>query len=151
MNLRSGETYIGFAQATSFLSPGGLRPDVPSQYRMAASLPLNAWSLSGVWSIGAEFGTLLQPSGKIRFRFHARDLHLVLAPASADLPVRFRITIDGVPPGPDHGSDADADGWGTVTEGRLYQLVRQIGPIVDHTFDIEFFDTGIRAYAFTFG
>jgi hypothetical protein len=107
--------------------------------------------LSGVWTVGSEFATLNDTSGgSIITRFHARDLHLVLA-AGAQGPVRFRIKIDGMPPGASHGSDVDADGWGSVQEDRLYQLVRQTGPIADRTFEIEFFEAGVRAYAFTFG
>ena len=89
--------------------------------------------------------------GQIAYRFHARDLHLVLALPANQRPVRFRITIDGAPPGAQHGADVDADGWGTLQENRLYQLVRQTGPIVARTFTIEFVDAGPRAYAFTFG
>jgi cytochrome c biogenesis protein CcdA/thiol-disulfide isomerase/thioredoxin len=150
-NLRSGETYVGYKQASNFASPGGIREDVPSLYRSVSAPPLNNWSLTGVWTIGGEFATLNGASGSITHRFHARDLHLVLAPSSQGRPIRFRVTIDGAPPGADHGSDVDADGWGSVQEDRLYQLVRQTGPIADRTFEIEFFDTGVRAYAFTFG
>jgi hypothetical protein len=114
-------------------------------------LPLNRWSLAGTWTVGGEFATLNEPSGRIRHRFHARDLHLVLAPAARGEPIRFRVTIDGEPPGADHGTDVDADGWGSVQEDRLYQLVRQAGPVADRTFEIEFFEAGVRAYAFTFG
>jgi cytochrome c biogenesis protein CcdA/thiol-disulfide isomerase/thioredoxin len=150
-NLRSAETYIGYAQATNFASPGGVREDAPSLYRAVSALPLDRWSLAGVWTIGGEFATLNGTSGSIAYRFHARDLHLVSAPPSQGHPVRFRVRIDGVPPGVDHGSDVDAEGWGTLQEDRLYQLVRQTGPVADRTFEIEFFDAGVRAYAFTFG
>ena len=90
-------------------------------------------------------------NGRIAYRFHARDLHLVLTPSSEGHPIRFRVSIDGAPPGDDHGSDADAEGWGSVQEGRLYQLIRQAGSVRDRTFEIEFFDAGVGAYAFTFG
>lgn len=150
-NLRSAETYIGYAQARNFASPGGVSEDAPRLYRTVSALPLNRWSLAGVWTIGGEFATLNDTSGSITHRFHARDLHLVLAPSSQGQPIRFRVKIDGAPPGADHGSDVDAEGWGSVQEERLYQLVRQTGPVADRTFEIEFFDAGVRAYAFTFG
>jgi cytochrome c biogenesis protein CcdA/thiol-disulfide isomerase/thioredoxin len=150
-NLRSAETYIGYAQGMHFASPGGVREDVPSLYRPVKPLPLDRWSLTGVWTIGGEFATLNSISGSITYRFHARDLQLVLAPPSQDHSVRFRVKIDGARPGIDHGDDVDADGWGKVQEERPYQLVRQTGPIRDRTFEIELFDAGVRAYVFTFG
>jgi cytochrome c biogenesis protein CcdA/thiol-disulfide isomerase/thioredoxin len=150
-NLRSGETYIGYAQARNFASPGGISEDAPSLYRAAPALPLNRWGLAGVWTIAREFASLGDAPGRIAIRFHARDLHLVLAPSPDGRPVRFRITIDGAPPGADHGTDVDAAGWGSIESARLYQLVRQSGSVVDRTFEIEFLDTGVRAYAFTFG
>jgi cytochrome c biogenesis protein CcdA/thiol-disulfide isomerase/thioredoxin len=149
-NLGSGETYIGYAQAQNFASPGGAQEDLSSRYRAAPSLSLNHWSLDGVWTIGGEFATLGAKSGSIAHRFHARDLHLVLAPPKGRV-VRFRVTIDGAAPGANHGADVDAAGWGQVREDRLYQLVRQQGAVADRTFRIEFFDAGVRAYAFTFG
>jgi len=148
---RSGETYVGYAESTNFASPGGVKKDVPTPYRAASTLSLNLWSLAGVWTVGGEFATLNVPSGGIAYRFHARDLHLVMGPSAPDHPVRFRITIDGAEPGADHGTDVDAEGWGIVRDGRLYQLVRQTGAIKDRTFEIEFLDAGVRAYAFTFG
>jgi thiol-disulfide isomerase/thioredoxin len=150
-SLKSPEAYLGYERAQNFVSPGGVLEDAPSLYRTASALPLNGWSLAGVWTIGGEFATLNDDSGRIVYRFHARDLHLVLAPSSQGRPVRFRVTIDGAPPGADHGLDVDAEGWGTVQEPRLYQLVRQTGPIADRTFGIEFFEAGVRVYAFTFG
>jgi cytochrome c biogenesis protein CcdA/thiol-disulfide isomerase/thioredoxin len=150
-NLRSGETYIGYAQASGFASPGGIHQDAAALYRPASALGTNRWSLSGTWTIGGEFATLNAAGGRIAYRFHARDLHLVLAPASGDHIIRFRVTLDGKPPGVDHGTDVDADGWGSVQDGRLYQLIRQSGRIGDRNFEIEFFGTGVRAYAFTFG
>ena len=96
--------------------------------------------------------TLLnKPNGRIAYRFHARDLHLVMGPAAPGKSVRFRVTIDGGPPGAAHGLDVDEQGNGTVTEQRLYQLIRQPGPIADRQFEIEFLDPGAEAYAFTFG
>jgi hypothetical protein len=150
-NLRSAETYIGYEQARNFTSPGGFREDAPSLYRAVSALPLNRWSLAGVWTVGSEFASLNGTSGNITYRFHARDLHLVLAPPPHGRPIRFRVRIDGAPPGADHGFDVDAGGWGSVQEERRYQLVRQAGPVADRTFEIEFFDAGVRAYAFTFG
>lgn len=150
-DLRSPETYIGYARASNFASPGGARENASSLYRAASTLPLNGWSLAGVWTIGGEFAALDGTSGRLTYRFHARDLHLVLAPPADGHPVRFRVTIDGAPPGADHGVDVDAEGRGSVQEGRLYQLVRQTRPVADRTFEIEFLDPGVRAYSFTFG
>ena len=150
-NLHSAETYIGYVQARNFASPGGLRADHLSQYRTPTALSLGRWGLAGAWTVGGEFATLNERPGSITYRFHARDLHLVLGPASQDRPIRFRVTLDGVPPGADHGIDVDAEGWGSVREARLYQLVRQVGPVADRTFEIEFLDPGVRAYVFTFG
>jgi thiol-disulfide isomerase/thioredoxin len=150
-DLHSEETYIGYSHASNFASPGGAKRDVPSLYRAAPALSLNRWSLDGAWTIGGEFATLDDASGSIAYRFHARDLHLVLGPAAQDHPVRFRVSIDGAAPGADHGADVDAEGWGTVRDDRLYQLVRQAGPVTDRTFEITFSDPGVRAYTFTFG
>jgi Cytochrome c biogenesis protein len=150
-NLRSPETYIGYRQANNFSSPGGIAEDTSRLYRAASTLTLNRWSLAGVWTVGSEFASLNDTPGSIRHRFHARDLHLVLGPSTQGHPIRFRITIDGAPPVTNHGSDVDAEGWGTVREERLYQLVRQSGTVNDRTFEIEFYDAGVRAYAFTFG
>jgi cytochrome c biogenesis protein CcdA/thiol-disulfide isomerase/thioredoxin len=150
-SLRSAETYLGYAQGRNFASPGGVREDEIALYRSVSSPPLSRWSLGGVWSIGSEFATLHDTSGSIHHRFHARDLHLVMAPPLSSRPVRFRIRIDGAAPGADHGADVNAKGWGNVREARLYQLVRQKGPVMERTFEIEFFDSGVRAYAFTFG
>ncbi|GGC75418.1 redoxin domain-containing protein [Chelatococcus reniformis] len=150
-DLHSGETYVGYAQASNFASPGGIWEDAPNRYRPLAALPLDRWSLTGTWTVGREFATLDDPSGRIAYRFHARDLHLVLAPSAPGRPVRFRVRLDGAAPGADHGTDVDADGWGRVDSPRLYQLVRQAERVADRTFEIEFLDAGVRAYAFTFG
>jgi cytochrome c biogenesis protein CcdA/thiol-disulfide isomerase/thioredoxin len=149
-DLHSLETYIGYDQASGFASSDGMQKDVPILYRIV-SPTINRWGLAGIWSVGGEFATLKDPRGRIAYRFHARDLHLVLAPSSPGNAVRFRVRLDGAPPGADHGSDVDAEGWGSVQDGRLYQLIRQAGPIADRTFEIEFFDAGVRAYSFTFG
>jgi thiol-disulfide isomerase/thioredoxin len=150
-DLRSEETYVGFAKAENFTSPGGLRLDRPTLYRATPALGRDHWSLAGEWTAGGEFTTLDRPGGSIVFRFHARDLHLVMAPSPEGHPVRFRITIDGAAPGADHGVDASDGGLGTVSEPRMYQLVRQKRPVSDRTFAIEFLDPGVRAYVFTFG
>jgi thiol-disulfide isomerase/thioredoxin len=150
-NVRSPETYVGYAQGRNFVSPGGVSKDAPRVYRTAPALLLNQWNPAGLWTIGGEFATLVEAPGSIAYRFHARDLHLILVPPSPAHAIRFRVTIDGSLPGDSHGSDVDAQGLGTVRDARLYQLVRQTGPIVNRTFRIEFFDPGVRAYDFTFG
>jgi cytochrome c biogenesis protein CcdA/thiol-disulfide isomerase/thioredoxin len=147
---QSPETYIGYNRAANFASPGGIVEDQSHVYA-SASLEFNQWSLSGDWTVRGENAVLDRVGGSIMYRFHARDLHLVLAPAADGKPIRFRVTIDGKTPGVDHGTDTDADGQGVVDGPRLYQLVRQSGAISDRTFAIEFLDPGVRAYAFTFG
>lgn len=149
-NLRSPETYLGYARAENFSSPGNFKPDTSKGYETAANLQLNHWSLSGAWTISKEHASLDAAPGRIAFRFHARDLHLVLGRAAQN-PIRFRITIDGRAPGADHGVDVDGEGWGALRQDRMYQLVRQSGAISDRTFEIEFLEPGARAYAFTFG
>jgi cytochrome c biogenesis protein CcdA/thiol-disulfide isomerase/thioredoxin len=149
-NVLSPETYIGYDRAGNFISPGGAVPDAPHVYA-AATPRINEWALAGDWTIGGEHAVLDAVGGRIVYRFHARDLHLVLGPAPDGKPVRFRITIDGAAPGASHGADVDAEGQGAVTGQRLYQLVRQSGPIIDRTFEIRFLDPGVQAYAFTFG
>ncbi|MBK8161756.1 MAG: cytochrome c biogenesis protein DipZ [Gammaproteobacteria bacterium] len=149
---RSPETYIGFSRARQFASAGGITKNQPRIYATTDPLERNDWGLAGEWQVGAQAATLLAPSGRIVYRFHARDLHLVLGPGDAGRPVRFRVTLDGQAPGADHGVDIDAQGAGAVSEHRLYQLVRQTrDEIGDRTFEIEFLDPGVRAYAFTFG
>jgi thiol-disulfide isomerase/thioredoxin len=150
-DLRSPEAYIGYDKATNFVSPGGLRGDSAHSYSSATGLSLNQWDLAGRWNVGGEFATLEDGPGTIRFRFHARDAHLVLGAPKDGQPVRFRVTIDGRNPGANHGVDVDANGWGEVREDRLYQLVRQQKPIGDRTITIEFTRPGVRAYVFTFG
>lgn len=150
-NLRSPETYLGHDKAERFASPGALTRGEPREYRHPAALPANYWSLSGNWTVGPEFAALNVAGGGLRYRVHARDLHLVLVPGTPDRPIRFRVRIDGAAPGASHGSDTDEQGFGTARDGRLYQLVRQAGPVGDRTVEIEFLDPGVRAYAFTFG
>jgi cytochrome c biogenesis protein CcdA/thiol-disulfide isomerase/thioredoxin len=150
-DVKSPETYIGFARSENFASPGGAVGDSPHVYATGDLKQLNDWGLSGDWTIGGQSATLNKTDGAIAFRFHARDLHLVLGPSADGKPVRFRVTIDGAAPGESHGADINADGEGVVTDHRLYQLVRQSGPITDHTFSIQFLDPDVQAYAFTFG
>ncbi|MGH8179477.1 MAG: cytochrome c biogenesis protein DipZ [Steroidobacteraceae bacterium] len=150
-DLRSPETYIGYERAAHFRSPNGAIHNAASDYTVPASLGLNDWGLAGDWRIDAQDARLQRPSGRIVFRFHARDLHLVLGPGTEGKPVHFVIRIDGAPPGNAHGGDVAPDGTGVVTDQRLYQLVRQRGPVADHTFEIEFLDPGVHAYSFTFG
>lgn len=148
-DVRSPETYAGYARAENFA--GRMARDSRRTYNPPASLTLNQWGLGGSWKAGAESGVLDSAPGKIVFRFHSRDLHMVLGPAKNGTPVRFRIRLNGVEPGDNHGSDSRADGSGEVPQPRMYQLVRQKGPIRDMTFEIEFLDPGIEAFSFTFG
>ncbi|AWH24108.1 cytochrome c biogenesis protein CcdA [Stenotrophomonas sp. YAU14D1_LEIMI4_1] len=151
-NLRSPETYLGHARAEQFASPGGQRDDTSFDYTLPAALQLNQWGLAGRWKVSDEAAQLQQSGGRIGFQFHARDLHLVLAPGADGRPVRFRVLLDGKPlPAAAAGADVRADGSGVVDEHRLYQLVRQRGAIAPHRFEIEFLDAGVQAYAFTFG
>jgi thiol-disulfide isomerase/thioredoxin len=145
----SPETYIGYARADRFVSPGGLLHDRAKTYS-AAPLKLNDWALEGTWIDGRQSARSVSAGAKISFRFHARDLHLVLGSATGK-PVRFRVTLDGAAPGGDAGVDVKADGTGTVTGQRLYQLIRQKGSIRDRTFTITFLDPGVEAFSFTFG
>jgi cytochrome c biogenesis protein CcdA/thiol-disulfide isomerase/thioredoxin len=150
-DVQSPETYIGYARAQNFASPGGFNQDDPQLYRTPAELDLNQWALAGKWKDEDQVATSLDAGASISFRFHARDLHLVLGPGADGKPVRFRVTLDGQAPGADHGVDTGADGYGVVAENRLYQLVRQHGGIHDRTLRIEFLTPGVRAYSFTFG
>jgi thiol-disulfide isomerase/thioredoxin len=150
-NLRSPENYVGYGRTEHFASPGGVVMDMSNVYAAAAQLRLNHWALSGDWTMKKGSVALNKPGGRIAYRFHARDLHLVMGPASRGTSVRFRVLIDGQPPGAAHGIDVDDQGIGTVTEQRLYQLIRQPAPIADRLFEIEFLDPGAEAFAFTFG
>jgi cytochrome c biogenesis protein CcdA/thiol-disulfide isomerase/thioredoxin len=150
-DVQSPETYIGFVRSENFASPGGAIGDKPHDYATGDLKQLNDWGLSGDWTVGGQSASLNKTDGAISFRFHARDLHLVLGPGVGGKPVRFRVTIDGAAPGESHGADIDANGDGVVTDHRLYQLVRQSGPIKDRTFTIQFLDPEVQAYAFTFG
>jgi thiol-disulfide isomerase/thioredoxin len=149
--VKSPETYVGYDRAQNFQGTAQLVKDHPGTYSAPSPAMLNQWGLGGVWTVEGEKAILDSPPGRIVFRFHARDLHLVLGPAANGKPVRFRVLIDGKPPGADHGVDVDAQGAGTVTNQRLYQLIRQNGPVQDRTFTIEFQDPGVQAFSFTFG
>ena len=148
-NLRSPESYLGYERAQSFAS----RADVDRRrvYTAPSRLALNEWALTGEWTIGRQATLLSSPSGRLSCRFHARDVHLVMGPQRREMPVRFRVSLDGQPPRTSHGSDVDESGSGTVVEQRLYQLIRQPRPIVDRTVEIEFLDAGVETFAFTFG
>jgi hypothetical protein len=148
---RSPETYIGYKRAEHFASAQLFAQDARMAYTPQPRLTLNQWALGGSWKVGPESAVLDTAPGKIVFRFHARDLHLVLGPTKNGKPIRFKVALDGTAPGDDHGSDTDAAGAGTVQGHRLYQLIRQKGAVEDRTFEIEFLDPGVQAFAFTFG
>jgi Thioredoxin like C-terminal domain/AhpC/TSA family len=150
-SLESPETYLGSGRAERFASPGGAVANERQAYAVPEALRINEWALAGEWTIRREDVISDQAGGSLAYRFHARDLHLVLAPEQQGDRVRFQVLIDGEPPRTARGSDADEDGNGVVSEPRLYQLVRQSGPITDRTFEITFLDPGIRAVVFTFG
>ena len=150
-DLQSQENYVGYARTENFVSPGGAAPDKPRIYAVPAQLDLNHWALSGDWTMGKQDTVLNKADGRIVYRFHARDLHLVMGPVALGTSLRFRVLIDGKPPGAAHGIDVDAQGYGTLTEQRMYQLIRQPRPIVDRQFEIEFIDPGVETFAFTFG
>lgn len=150
-NLKSPENYLGSQRTRYFTSPGGVVPDSPHAYVAPARLRLNNWALSGEWVVGREAALLHRAGGRIACRFHARDLHLVMRRTGRGTPVRFRVLIDGVVPGASHGGDVDDQGRGIVTDGRLYQLIRQPSGISERQLEIEFLDTGVEAFAFTFG
>jgi cytochrome c biogenesis protein CcdA/thiol-disulfide isomerase/thioredoxin len=149
-DVESPETYIGYKRADSFLSPGGLVQDAAHTYKAPAHLEQNQWGLAGNWTDTEESATLNSAPGKIIFRFHARDVHLVLG-SQGGKAVRYRVTLDGKAPGDNHGSDTNDKGEGEVKEQRLYQLLRQKDVNDDHTFEIEFLDPGVQAFSFTFG
>jgi thiol-disulfide isomerase/thioredoxin len=150
-SLRSPENYLGFERTENFASPDGAVLNTPYAYAAPAQLRLNHWALAGAWTVRASAAVLDQAGGRIVYRFLARDVHMVMAPPARGTPVRFQVRIDGQPPGAAHGTDTDDQGDGTLTEPRLYQLVRQPGPVTERTFEITFLDPGVQAYAFTFG
>jgi thiol-disulfide isomerase/thioredoxin len=149
-NLESPETYLGYEQAQNFASPGGARLDEPHTYALPDPLKLNQWALSGDWTVERGASVLNRADGRIAFRFHARDVHLVMGPRSRGTSVPFRVLVDGEPPGAAHGLDVDEQGRGTVAQQRLYQLIREPRSITDRTFEITFL-APCEAYVFTFG
>jgi thiol-disulfide isomerase/thioredoxin len=150
-NLRTPENYVGYERTEHFASPSGAILDKRSVYTAPTQLRLNHWALAGDWTMKKQAIVLNKANGRIVFRFHARDLHLVMGPAERGTSVRFRVLIDRQPPSASHGIDVDEQGNGTATQQRLYQLIRQPQPIADRQFEIEFLDAGVEACAFTFG
>jgi Thioredoxin like C-terminal domain len=150
-SLRSPENYLGYQRTENFASSDGAVLETPHVYEAPARLRLNHWALAGSWTVHRQAVALHQAEGRIAYRFHARDLHLVMGPAAPETPVQFRVLLDGQPLGAAHGADVDDHGKGTVTHPRLYQLVRQPGPVAERTFEITFLDPGLQAYVFTFG
>jgi hypothetical protein len=149
--LRSPETYLGYDRMTGFASPGGVVPDQPSRYGVPSHLRPGHWALSGRWAVGREHAAARETDGRLLCRFQARDLHLIAAPSATASAVRFRLLLDGRPPGADHGLDVDAEGSGTITEPRLHQLLRRQKSGTVGTAEIEFLDPGAEVYALTFG
>jgi len=150
-NLATPETYVGYEHAVNFVSPGEELLDRPRVYAVPALLKLNEWALAGDWTMRKESAVLSKANGRISYRFHARDLNLIMGPAALGTRVRFRVLIDGQPPGKSHGVDVDEEGHGRIDEPRMYQLIRQPTPIADRQFEIEFFDPGAEVFDFTFG
>lgn len=148
---KSAETYIGFSRADRFASNGGITQNLARVYSLPTTLSLNDWGLIGNWRIEQEKAVLIDHGGHVRYRFHARDLHLVMGPNKDAKPIHFIVRMDGLEPDNNHGIDTLANGMGIVTSQRLYQLIRQSGPITEHTFDIEFFDPNVEVFSFTFG
>jgi thiol-disulfide isomerase/thioredoxin len=150
-DLKSPENYVGYERTENFVSRDGVIADKPHLYVAPGRLRLNHWALSGDWTLGRQATVLNKADGRIAYRFHARDLHLIMAPVARGTSVRFRVLIDGRPPGAAHGIDVDDQGNGTVIEPRMYQLIRQPEPIAERQFEIEFLDPGVQAFSFTFG
>jgi thiol-disulfide isomerase/thioredoxin len=147
----SPETYVGYARTENFASAERMARDSRRIYSLPTRLELNQWGFGGTWNVGGERAILDSAPGRIVFRFHSRDLHMVLGPTKSGAPVRFRARLNGASPGEDRGSDAGSDGAGEIREPRMYQLIRQKGPIKDATFEIEFLDPGVEVFSFTFG
>jgi len=150
-NLETPETYLGYQQGHNFASPGGVAIDESRAYDVPDTLKLNSWGLSGEWTVEGRASVLNRADGRITFRFHARDVHLVMGPPARGTSVPFRVLVDGEPPGAAHGLDVDEQGHGTLSQQRLYQLIRERGSITDRTFEITFLAPGVEAYVFTFG
>jgi hypothetical protein len=149
--LKSPETYVGYERAEYFASSGAAARDRPHAYTAPSRLRLNEWALVGDWTLGREAAALNGATGRIVYRFHARDVNLIMGPTVQGTPVGFRVRIDGEPPGSAHGVDVDEQGNGMVSEPRMYQLIRQPDPIGDRLFEIEFVGPGVAAFDFTFG
>jgi thiol-disulfide isomerase/thioredoxin len=149
--VQSPETYVGYDRTERFASPGGIVPDLLHRYTFPQRLHANEWALAGEWTVDQRAATLHQANGQIAFRFHARDLNVVMGPTMHGTPMRFQVSIDGQPPGEAHGGDVDAQGNGIVDASRLYQLIRQPPPITDRVCEITFLDAGVATFAFTFG
>jgi thiol-disulfide isomerase/thioredoxin len=150
-DLESAETYLGYDRTVGFASPGGMAPKERHAYASSAHLGPNQWALAGDWTVDADRVHLDEKRGRIDFSFHARDVHLVMGPSERGTSIPFRVTVDGEPPGDAAGGDIVEDGSGTLSQQRMYQLVRQFGPIADRVFGIEFLDRAVEAFAFTFG
>ncbi|MFI5099097.1 MAG: redoxin domain-containing protein [Actinomycetes bacterium] len=149
--LMTPETYTGYDRADGFASPEGLRPSKPQPYTAPAQLRLNEWALAGGWTIDGQPANLNTAGGRVVCRFHARDVNLVMGPAMRGTPLRYRLLVDGQPPGEAHGDDVDEAGNGTLAEQRLHQLVRQHDRILDRTVEITFLDPEAQVFCFTFG
>lgn len=149
--LKSPETYVGYERSESFASVGGAVLDKRHVYGAPPNLDLNEWALVGDWTVGMDSAVVNGANGQLVYRFHARDVNLIMGPSAGGSSVPFRVLIDGRPPGAAHGSDVDEQGHGTVTEPRMYQLIRQSGPIADREFEIQFLEPGVAAFDFTFG
>jgi Thioredoxin like C-terminal domain len=150
-SLRSPENYLGSERTDNFVSPNGSILETSYAYAAPTQLRLNQWALAGDWTVNRQAIVLNQAGGRIVYRFQARDLHLVMAPPAPGTSVRFRVLLDSQPPAAAHGTDVDDQGNGTLTEPRLFQLIRQPGPVGERTFEVTFLDPGVQAYAFTFG
>jgi thiol-disulfide isomerase/thioredoxin len=150
-HLKSPENYLGYDRTRHFSSPGGVAEDQRHVYTAPSRLRLNEWALSGEWTVGREAIASNRAGARILYGFHGRDLHLVMRPGAGSRTIPFRVRLDGGPPGAAHGTDVDPDGMGALTQGRLYQLIRQTAGIADRQFDIEFLDAGVEAFSFTFG
>jgi hypothetical protein len=150
-NLRSPETYLGYGQATGMASPDGLRADQPHDYTPPPSLGLNQWAPAGGWSISRRVATATAANARLAIRFQARDVNLVMGSAEKGTAIHFRVSLDGQAATGAHGTDVDAEGNGTVAEQRTYQLIRQPAPITERVVEIEFLDSGVELFCFTFG
>ena len=149
--LGSPETYLGYRQSSGFAQDGIARFDEAHTYAAPGQLPLNHWGLSGDWTVAGHAAVSNKPGARIAFRFHARDVNLVMGPAPTAGPIPFRVFLDAQPARDAHGTDVDGEGRGDLSEQRTYQLIRQVGRIMDRTFEIEFLAPRAEAYCFTFG